>query len=149
MPPKFRLWRLAALAGATALAGAASAQTDNVYRTVEAAPGKLARLGAHISVKPDCSAGTLPEIKVLTPPKSGTLNVRTGKVRTTRITRCPNLETPAQGIFYIPNPRFSGSDEVVYEVRSPEGRVRSHTIRITVSDKPSPAPKKPDEATDL
>ena len=143
-------FRVAVIAtGALAASGfAASAQSNTIYRNVEAVSGKVARIGAHISVKPDCSADTLPEIKVLTPPKNGSLNVRTGKVKTTRITKCPNLETPAQGLFYMPGAKYTGADEVIYQVKTPDGKVTSHTVRITVSDKPSAGPKA-QEGTDL
>lgn len=144
---RFRI--AASLVGALALScAAASAQTNSIYRNVEANSGKAARVGVHVSVRPDCSADKLPEIKVLTPPKNGSLNVRTGKVKTNRIPKCPNLETPAQALFYVPGAKYTGSDEVSYEVRTPDGKVTSHTVRITVTDKPGPEAK-PQDGTEL
>jgi hypothetical protein len=134
--------------GAAALGAPALAQTNSVFRNVEAVSGKVARLGSHTVVKPDCSPGPLPEIKVLTPPKNGSLNVRTGKAKTTRYPKCPNLETPAIGVFYMPPANFKGSDEIIYELKAPDGRTQSHHVRITVTDKPAPAAK-PQDGTDL
>jgi hypothetical protein len=85
---------------------------------------------------------------VVTPPKHGELNVRSGTLKTGRITRCPTLAAKAQGVFYKANPTFKGTDEVAYEVRSASGKVESHTVRIAVKDAQAPDAK-PGEDTDL
>jgi hypothetical protein len=99
-------------------------------------------------VQKDCTSGPLPTIRVLMPPKHGDLNVRSGKLKAGRITRCPQLEAAAQGIFYKANATFKGTDEVSYEVRSASGKVESHTVRITVKDA-QPSDSKPGEDTEL
>jgi uncharacterized membrane protein len=124
----------AALAGSLAMSGGSLAQTNNAYRSAEAVAGKPHRIGAYGNVQKDCTSGPLPTIKVLTPPKHGELNVRSGTLKTGRITRCPSLAAKAQGIFYKANPTYKGGDEVAYEVRSASGKVESHTVRITVKD---------------
>jgi len=109
--------------------------------------GKSHRLGVYGNVQKDCTSGPLPTVRVVTPPKHGELNVRSGKLKAGRISRCPKLEATAQGIFYKPNSNYKGADEVSYEVKSASGKVESHTVRITVKEA-TPADAKPDPDAD-
>jgi hypothetical protein len=86
---------------------------------------------------------------VLTAPKNGELNVRSGKLKAGRITRCPKLEATAQGIFYKAKTAYKGTDEVAYEVRSASGKVESHTVRITVKDAQASDSAKPGQEDEL
>jgi len=52
-----------------------------------------------------------------------------------------HVETPVQGVFYQSNPKFTGSDEVAFEVKTAEGTTQAISIKITVGDKPATAPK--------
>jgi hypothetical protein len=65
--------------------------------------------------------------------------VRSGKVKTPASFRCPNVETPVQGLFYQSKPNFSGADEVTYETRNAEGGTETYSVKITVTDKPGGA----------
>jgi hypothetical protein len=125
----------------------ASAQ-EKVFRSIEAAPGKEARLGLVGNVSKECTPGPRPQVKVVTPPKNGTLSIRSGKTKPGSLARCPNLEVPAEGVFYTANPSFNGTDEVVYSVTRSDGRNQLVTIRITVSGKAKPAPQS-QGATDI
>ena len=139
------------LACSLVLQGAgALAQTNSAHRSADAVAGKPHRIGAYGNVQKDCTSGPLPTIRVLTPPKHGELNVRSGKLKAGRISRCPKLEATAQGIFYKASPTYKGADEVSDEVRSASGKVESHTVRITVKDAtPADAKPDPDADTDL
>lgn len=145
-----RLKRLVpALAYALVLsASAALAQTNSAHRSADVVAGKPHRLGVYGNVQKDCTSGPLPTVRVVTPPKHGELNVRSGKLKSGRITRCPKLEATAQGIFYKASPTYKGADEVSYEVRSASGKVESHTVRITVKDTPA-SDAKPDQDAEL
>jgi hypothetical protein len=123
---------------------AALAQTNNAHRSAEAVAGKPLRLGTYGNVQKDCTSGPLPTVRVLTPPKHGELNVRSGTLRAGRITRCPNLRATAQGVFYQANPKYSGTDEVSFEVRAASGKVETHTVRIEVKEAQAPGTK-PDQ----
>ncbi|WP_114943032.1 4-aminobutyrate aminotransferase [Microvirga calopogonii] len=135
------------LAGVLILPGAALAQTNSAYRSADAVAGKSHRLGVYGNVQKDCTSGPLPTVRVVTPPKHGELNVRSGKLKAGRISRCPKLEATAQGIFYKSNPAYTGADEVSYEVKSASGKVESHTVRITVKEA-APADAKPNPSAD-
>ena len=128
---------------------AALAQTNSAYRSTDVVAGKQHRLGVYGNVQKDCTLGPLPTVRVVTPPKHGELNVRSGKLKAGRITRCPKLEATAQGIFYKPNPAYKGVDEVSYEVKSASGKVESHTVRITVKDAQASDTPKPDQEDEL
>ena len=143
---------VAAAVGAGTLAvpeGAAWAQSNSAFRSAEAVAGKPERLGVYGNVQKDCTSGPLPTIRVVTPPKSGELNVRSGTLKAGRITRCPKLAPKAQGIFYKANPTFKGIDEVAYEVRSASGKVENHTVRITVKDAQASDTTNPDQDDEL
>ena len=129
---------LAVLTMAAAFAaGPALAQTTtNLYRSVNVEKGKTVRLAVVTALKKDCSVGEVGGVRVITAPKNGQLAVRSGKLKTPASFRCPNVETPVQGLFYQSKPNFSGPDEVSYETRTPEGATETYTVKITVTDKP-------------
>lgn len=130
---------------ALACAGAlpAAAQENKVYRSTEAVTGKSVRLGVYANVSKECTTGPLPEVKVVTPPKHGSLAVRTGNLKPGVVPRCPNLEIPAQGVFYQSNAKYTGADEVAYEVKHQNGRVQSLSVKITVTGAAKPGAKPP------
>lgn len=127
----------------TVAAGTAPAMAETqLFRSDTAQTGKPARLYVLPALKKDCSQGSAGDIKVVAPPKNGTLAVKQGKLKTPASYRCPNVETQVSAVFYQSNPKFTGSDEVVLEAKTPDGEVQKTTIRITVSDKPAEAAKK-------
>ena len=138
-------------AGALILSGTAVlAQTNTAYRSTDMVAGKPHRLGVYGNVQKDCTSGPLPTVRVVNPPKHGELNVRSGKLKAGRISRCPKLEATAQGVFYKPNSTYKGADEVSYEVKSASGKVENHTVRIMVKDAtPADAKPNPDADTEL
>ncbi len=150
VPLKFLAAAAAVVTGAFILSDdAALAQSNSAFRSAEVVAGKSERLGVYGNVQKDCTSGPLPTVRVVTPPKNGELNVRSGTLKTGRITRCPKLAPKAQGIFYKANPTFKGTDEVAYEVKSASGKVESHTVRITVKDAQAADTPKPDQEDEL
>lgn len=125
----------------TVLAAPAVAQTS-VTRSETVAMGKQARLGIAPALKRDCAVGPMPEIKVLTAPKNGSLITRGGKIKTPSAYRCPNVETQAQAIFYQSNARYTGEDEVSFEIKTADGALQRFTVKITVTGAATPEPKK-------
>ena len=127
-----------------ALAGPALAQTT-VTRSETVPAGKQARLVIVPNLKKDCSSGPMPEIKVVTPPKSGSLITKAGKLKTPAKYRCPNKEAEVQALFYQSKDGYTGSDTVVVEIKNADGEIEKRDIRITV-DKADKAKK---DTTDL
>ncbi len=137
---------LSCLAVITA-AGLARAQ-EQTFRTVEAAPGKVVRIGLAGNVTKECTVGPMPKVKVVTQPSHGTLAIKSGKTKAGALARCPTLEVPAQGIFYQANPKFTGTDQVAYTVKNAEGRTQSFTLKNNVNAQAKPEAK-PQDNTDL
>lgn len=128
---------LAAFGLAASLAagmGGAAAQTA---RTATIQPGKPARIAVETALKKDCSIGELGGIRVITAPKNGEVIVRSGTLKTPASFRCPNKETPVQQLVYMPKKNFTGTDEVSYETRTPEGQTQVFNIKINVGGKPA------------
>ncbi|NNM71924.1 4-aminobutyrate aminotransferase [Enterovirga aerilata] len=127
------------MAAAVAAGPALAQTTTNLYRSVSVEKGKTVRLAVVTALKKDCTVGEVGGVRVITAPKNGQLAVRSGKLKTPASFRCPNVETPVQGLFYQSRPNFSGPDEVSYETRTPEGGTETYTVKITVTDKPGGA----------
>lgn len=135
------------VAGAALLgAGSASAQMSS-YRSATASAGKPTLLWTLTAIKKDCSIGEIGGVRVVSPPKNGTLTLAKAKVKSPSSFRCPNLETPVERVVYVPKAKFTGADEVSFETKNADGVVEKHTIKIDVSDKPAPAKK--DDAVNL
>jgi hypothetical protein len=143
-----RLCRVSAALLFSTIALPAGAQ-ERLFRSVDAVQGKQVRLALVGNVTPDCKVGPKPELKVTSPPKHGTLAIRSGKTKAGSLPRCPNLEVPAEGVFFQAPPKFVGDDEVIYQVNPPGGPSRIVTIKITVRPSAAPGQKAKDESTDL
>ena len=109
-----------------------------VEREVKARSGRETRLAVFTNVKPDCTSGALPTVRLVTAPTNGTITVKRGKLRATNIKQCLALEVPALAAIYRAPPEFEGSDTIVIEVRPAEGngapQLRRFTITVTNTD---------------
>jgi hypothetical protein len=127
-------------AAASLIATAALAQDAN-YSRVEATSEKPVQLSYHASAnKKNCSPASLPNIRVIEAPKSGTLTVRRGVLTTDNVAGCPGLKIPAQAVLYLAQPGYAGPDQVKYEVTSESGAVATYEIAITVKAAPAQSP---------
>ena len=113
--------------------GAASAQTQMVERSVKALPDKDTQIGIYLNVLPDCTSGTLPTIRLASPPTSGKVTVKTAKMKATNYKACLALEVPAYVAFYRSPPEFLGDDVLTIEVKYPGGRTQIQQITVSVS----------------
>lgn len=114
------------------LASAPAMAQDTATRTETAAPGKSVRILIASNLKDDCKPGSMPEIRISTSPKNGSLITKTGSVTTPASHKCPNKKTAATGVFYQSKDGFTGTDEVVVEVKKADGKTSTQTITITV-----------------
>jgi uncharacterized membrane protein len=125
-----RFWLAAVLLCVCALS--AGAQSNVTERELKAAPGKEVRVGVYGEIKPDCTSGALPAIRLVTPPAHGIVNVKRGTLKATNVKQCLGTEVPVFIAFYRAARNFSGSDEFVLEVvRS--GRKQLEHFRVNVS----------------
>jgi hypothetical protein len=123
------------VAGLLILAGAsdvADAQKQSVERSVRTAPNKDTQIGVYLNVLPDCTSGPLPTIRLVTPPVSGKVVVKSAKVKATNYKACLALEVPAYVAFYKAPAEFLGNDVLTIEVKYAGGRTEIQTITVNV-----------------
>lgn len=119
-------------AAITASAGPAASQSSQ-SATLSVASGQQLRLGYYSIFKKDCSAGPVPEIRISSPPKHGSLTLQIGTLATKRLQNCPEAKAPVQVVFYRSSPGYSGPDSVAFDVVNILTRqTQSHSIAITV-----------------
>lgn len=104
-----------------------------VERSVKALPNRDTQVGLYINVRPDCTSGPLPTIRLANPPNSGKIVVKTGRVKATNYKACLALEVPAYVAFYKSSPNFVGSDTLTIEVKYPGGRTEIQKITVDVT----------------
>jgi len=112
--------------------GTANAQTQTVERSVKAVPNKDTQIGVYLNVRPDCTSGPLPTIRLASPPTSGKVVVKTANVKATNYKACLALEVPAYVAFYKSPPEFLGDDVLTIEVKYPGGRTEIQKITVNV-----------------
>jgi hypothetical protein len=120
-----------ALAGLAAPA-AAQEQSRTVERTVKSVPNKDTQIGVYINVQPDCTSGPLPTIRLVSPPASGKVVVKTAKIKATNYKACLALEVPAYVAFYKSPADFLGDDVLTIEVKFAGGRTEIQKITVNV-----------------
>jgi hypothetical protein len=103
-----------------------------VERTAKGPTARNFQVGVYLNVQPDCTSGTLPALRMVTPPINGTVSIKRGKVSATNYKQCLALEVPGFIAFYQSKADFVGSDEVTIEVKYPAGRTEVQRIRIDV-----------------
>jgi hypothetical protein len=112
---------------------AAQAQGNIAERELKAAPGKDLRVGVYTDIRPDCTSGPLPAIRLAAPPAHGAVAVKRGTFRATNFKQCLATEAPALVAFYRAAPDFRGSDQFALELTWPDGRKQVQRFRIEVA----------------
>jgi len=127
-----RLLRLSAIAILCGLVSIASAQAPAVQRAFKGPSGKNIQIGLYLNVRPDCTAGLLPTIRLSGPPEHGKVMVKKAKVSATNLKQCLALEVPGLVAFYQSRPDFVGTDNLTLEVKFPGGRTEIQKITVSV-----------------
>jgi len=111
----------------------ASAQQPTVQRSAKGPPDKDIRIGVYINVRPDCTSGDLPSVKLVTPPAHGKVTFKKAKVNSTNYKECLALEVPGWVGFYHSRPNFSGEDTFDILVTFPvNGRTELQRFKVTI-----------------
>jgi hypothetical protein len=131
-----RYWLAAAL---FLLAGvlAARAQDDVTERQLKAAAGRDVRVAIYTDIRPDCSVGPLPAIRLAAAPAHGSVTVKRVTLKATNLKQCLAIEAPAYVAFYRAAAAFSGADVFELEITMPDGRKRRERIKVTVTNSPN------------
>ena len=103
-------------------------------REVKAPPGRDVRVGVYTSIRPDCTSGPLPAIRLASAPAHGTVSVKRATLKATNFKQCLAIEVPAFVAFYRAAQDFSGADEFELEISFAGGRKQIQRIRVNVSD---------------
>jgi hypothetical protein len=111
-----------------------------VERTAQGESGKDIQIGVYVNIRPDCTSGPLPTIRLTEPPAHGKVTVKKASLNATNYKQCLALTAPAYVAFYRADKDFLGDDNVVLEVRYPQGRQETQHITITIR---SPGARQP------
>ena len=114
----------------------ANAQADRLEREVKAAAGRDVRVGIYTNIRPDCTSGPLPAIRLVAAPAHGAVSVKRGTLKATNLKQCLGIEVPAFVAFYRAAGDFNGGDEFELEIGFAGGRKRLQHFRVDVSTKP-------------
>lgn len=98
--------------------------------------GREVRLGTEVSWDGQCQRLGTPQVQVVGPPSSGTISLRpASKVVEGNLvgtTSCTGMRFEGVGIYYAPQPDFEGSDQVLYDVRFPNGSTLHFVAHVEV-----------------
>jgi hypothetical protein len=109
------------------------AQAAKVERSAKGPSGKPIQVGLYLNVRPDCTAGPLPTIRLTGPPEHGKVAVKKANVSATNFKQCLAFEVPGLVAFYQSEAKFAGVDTLTLEVRFPGGRTEVQKITVTVA----------------
>src|ERR1700731_4646922 len=102
---------------------AAYAQDDVIERQLKAAPGRDVRAGVFTAIRPDCTSGLLPAIRLAAPPAHGSVTVKRGTLKATSIKQCLAIEVPAFVVFYRAVADSSGAPAKEFDVAAASTRL--------------------------
>jgi hypothetical protein len=105
-----------------------------VERNVSVAPGRDVRVGIYTSIRPDCTSGPLPAIRLVNAPAHGAVSVRRATLKATNFKQCLAIEVPALVAFYRAASGFNGADDFQLEVMFAGGRKEIQHIVVSVSN---------------
>ncbi len=127
-----RYW-LAAILSFLASAQLVYAQSNLLERAIKAAPDRDVRVGVYTSIRPDCSSGPLPAIRLATAPAHGTVSVKRATLKATNFKQCLAIDAPAFVAFYRAAPNFAGADQFELEITFASGRKEIQHFQVSVS----------------
>jgi hypothetical protein len=113
------------------------AQANLIQRSISAAPGRDVRVGIYTSIRPDCTSGPLPAIRLAVAPAHGTVNVRRATLKATNVKQCLAIDVPAFAAFYRAAADFNGTDDFQLEITFTDGRKELQHFTVSVSNLPN------------
>jgi hypothetical protein len=130
-----RCWLGAALV-LFASARLVGAQSAPVEHAIKATPGQNVRVGIYTSIRPDCTSGPLPTIRLAHPPAHGIVSVKRATLKATNVKQCLAIDVPAFVAFYRAAQDFDGADEFELEVTFSDGRKETQHFNVTLFSNP-------------
>jgi hypothetical protein len=111
----------------------AGAQSALIEHTVKVAPGQNVRVGIYTSIRPDCTSGPLPAIRLARPPAHGVVSVKRAMLKATNVKQCLAIDVPAFVAFYRAAQDFSGADEFELEVTFSGGNKELQNFHVSAA----------------
>jgi hypothetical protein len=127
-------WSSCILTAAVALnlSSAAFAQSQLIERKFKGKSDHDINVGIFTAMKPDCTAGALPVVRLTRPPMHGKVTMKRGRLHATNFKQCLATELPAFVALYRSVPNFIGQDVLMIEVIGKNGKAQFQKITITV-----------------
>ena len=91
------------------------------------------RVGIYTSIRPDCTSGPLPAIRLAHPPAHGIVSVKRAMLKATNVKQCLAIDVPAFVAFYRAAQDFGGADEFQLEVTFSGGRKEIQNFRVSAA----------------
>ena len=110
------------------------AQANSVEREFKTPPGRDVRVGIFTSIRPDCTSGPLPAIRLASAPAHGAVSVKRATLKATNFKQCLATEVPAFVVFYRAAQDFNGTDEFDLEISFAGGRKQIQHFRVNVAN---------------
>jgi Trypsin-like peptidase domain len=110
-----------------------SDQRENIERTVKVPSNKETRIGVYVNLKPDCTSGPLPSIRLISVPEHGKVTIKQATVNATNYKQCSALQVPGFVAYYQPARDFFGTDSLSLEIKSFSGRTIVQKITLPVA----------------
>ena len=127
-----------ALCAGVLLARGQDNQDNNVIeRQMKAVSGRDVRVGVFTDIRPDCTSGPLPAIRLSVAPAHGAVNVKRGTLKATNIKQCLAIEVPAFVAFYRAAAEFTGADVFELEISMQNGRKQRERVVVIVTKSPN------------
>jgi len=84
-------------------------------------------------MRPDCTAGPLPAIRLSVAPEHGAVTVRRATLKATNVKQCLATELPALVAFYRPKADPANDDRFELEVSFAAGRKQIQRFHVIIS----------------
>ena len=84
-------------------------------------------------MRPDCTAGPLPAIRLSVAPEHGTVAVRRATLKATNVKQCLATELPVLVAFYRPKADRANDDRFGLEVSFAAGRKQIQRFHVIIS----------------
>ncbi len=112
-------------------------QDNSIDREIKATPAREVRVGVYSSIRPDCTAGPLPAIRLAVAPEHGTVTVRRAMLKATNVKQCLAVEVPAFVAFYRAGQDFKNDDRFELEVSFAAGGKQIQRFHVNISKTPN------------
>lgn len=102
--------------------------------------GERTKMGQSYNLNADCTAATMPSIKLVQPPAHGSVEFVSEKIFSHYATgaaqiRCNSRRSPGKSEYYTSNSGYSGKDMYKVRVSYGEGTIKDVTVNINVRKK--------------